>query len=134
MYKTPISLCVSPEREPGSCPRAVLLFLNCSSLVFASPSFCDQQLSEPVPRNSGKVLEAEQGHFLRTRNGGHRKVFVPRSPTGPCSVTREWERKKDNLSHNYWVSQEELQILNQYLLKTSSASESMPDDSTYLLI
>ena len=26
-------------------------------------------------------------HFLKTRNGEHRKAFVPRSPTGLCSVS-----------------------------------------------
>ena len=30
---------------------------------------------------------APKAHSLKTRNGGHRKASMPRSPTGPCSVT-----------------------------------------------
>ena len=37
----------------------VLFFLDYSSLVFSSPSFPDQQLSEPAPWNSGKAMGAE---------------------------------------------------------------------------
>lgn len=79
VYKMPVLLCVSLEREPESCPKPVLLFLDYlfSSLVFASPLFPDQQLSEPVPWNSGKAMEAEWGPFPKNRNGGHGKVFVP---------------------------------------------------------
>ena len=40
--KMPTSLCVSLEREPESCPKAVLLLLDCSFLVFASSSLADQ--------------------------------------------------------------------------------------------
>ena len=38
-------LCVFLEEEPGPCPKAALLFLDCSSLVSASPPFSDEQLS-----------------------------------------------------------------------------------------
>ena len=38
-------------------PKAVLLFLDCSSLVFASPPFPDQQLFEPALWNSEKVTQ-----------------------------------------------------------------------------
>ena len=34
-----IFLDVSLEREPGPCPQTVQLFLDCSSLVSASPPF-----------------------------------------------------------------------------------------------
>ena len=34
-------LCVSLEGEPGPCPKAALLCLDCSSLVSASPPFPD---------------------------------------------------------------------------------------------
>ena len=54
----PILLCVYLVREAGPCPKAVLLLLDCSSLVFASLSFPDQQLCEPLPRSSRKVMEA----------------------------------------------------------------------------
>ena len=36
-----ILLCVSLEVEPGPCPKAALLFLDCSSLVSESPPFPD---------------------------------------------------------------------------------------------
>ena len=35
----------------------------------------------------GRSRRLNEAHFLRTRNGGPRKACVPRSPTGPCSVT-----------------------------------------------
>ena len=76
----PILLCVFLEREPGSCPKAVLLFLDCSSLVFASPSFPDQQLSEPVPRNSGKVMVAERGPFPKNKKWGTQKSVCAHEP------------------------------------------------------
>ena len=37
-----VLLCIFLEEEPGHCPKAAPLFLDCSSLVFASPSFSDQ--------------------------------------------------------------------------------------------
>ena len=55
----PMLLCVFLEQEPEFCPKAVLLFLDYFSLVSASPSIPDQQLSEPAPGNSGKAMEAE---------------------------------------------------------------------------
>ena len=36
-----IVLCAPLEAEPGPCPKAALLFLDCSSLVSASPPFPD---------------------------------------------------------------------------------------------
>ena len=80
---------VSLEGEPGPCPKAALLFLDCSSLVSASPPFPDQQLFEPALWNSGEVMEAEV-YSLQTRNGGHRKTSIPRSPAGSCLVSPGW--------------------------------------------
>ena len=80
-------MCI-PWEGTGPCPKAEhWLFLDSSSLVFASPSFPDRQLFEPALWNSGKVMEAEWGPFPKKRNGRHRKTFVPRSPTEPCLVT-----------------------------------------------
>ena len=75
----PVLLCVSLERELGPCPKAVLL-LDCSSLVFASPSFLDQQPSEPAPRKSGKVLEAERGPFPKNKKWGAQRGFCAQEP------------------------------------------------------
>ena len=36
-----VLLCISLEGEPGPCPKVVLLFLDCSSLVSAFPPFPD---------------------------------------------------------------------------------------------
>ena len=35
----------------------------------------------------GRSWWLNEAHFLRTRNGEHRKVFAPMSPTGPCLVS-----------------------------------------------
>ena len=35
------------------------------------------------------------------RNGGHRKAFVPRSPTGPCSVSK-WPHIKGICLNCIW--------------------------------
>ena len=80
MYKIPTSLCVSLEREPGPCPKSILLFLDCSSLVFAFPSFPDQQLFEPDPWNSGKAMKAEVSPFPKNRKWGIQKGFCAQEP------------------------------------------------------
>ena len=56
-------------------------------LFSAIPCFPDQQLPEPAPRSSGKVMEGEWGPFPKNKKWDHRKAFVPRSPTGPFLVT-----------------------------------------------
>ena len=76
----PTSLCVKLEREPGSCPEAVLLFLDGSSLVSASPPLPGQHLSAPAPRNSGKVTEAEGGPFPKYEKWGTQKGFCAQEP------------------------------------------------------
>lgn len=59
-----------PEREPGPCPKAVLLLLGWSPTpISASPSFPDQHLPEPVLWSSGKALEPERGLFPKTQKG-----------------------------------------------------------------
>ena len=74
-----------------SYPKVVLSFLDCSSLASAPHPSPDEQVYEPALWNSGKVLEAEV-YSLQARNGagrvgGHRKVFVPRSPKTSCWVS-----------------------------------------------
>ena len=76
-----------PWEEPGSCPKAVLSFLDCCSLVFLSPSFPDQHYLNVPLWTQGKLWRLNEAHFLKSRNGGHRKASGLRSPTGPCSVT-----------------------------------------------
>ena len=50
------------------------------------PPFPDQQPSEPVPRNSGKVMVSERGPFPKNKKLGT-QVLAPRSPTRPCLVS-----------------------------------------------
>ena len=54
----------------------------------ASPPFPDQQLSEPAPWDSGKVVEAERGPSPKNKKWGPQKGFCAQDPTGPCLVTR----------------------------------------------
>ena len=82
-----ILLCIFLEEDPGSCPKAALLSIDGSSLVSVSPPFQVEQLFEPALWTSGKVTEAE-AYSRKTRNGGHSKACIPRSPIGPCSVTK----------------------------------------------
>ena len=35
----------------------------------------------------GRSWRLNQARFLKIRNGGHRKAFLPRGPMGPCLVT-----------------------------------------------
>ena len=76
-----ILLHVSLEAEPGSCPKAALLFLDCSSLFSVSPPFPDQQLFESALWKSGKVMEAET-YSLQTRNGNTERLPDPGAPQG----------------------------------------------------
>ena len=94
----PPSLCVFLEKEPASCPKAVLSFLDCSSPVFASPSFPDQQLSEPAPWNSGKATEAEWGPFPKNKNWGTQKGFCAQEPHKALLGYTFWQ-----CSSIYWM-------------------------------
>ena len=69
-----------------SWARLKRLSSSSSFLVSASPPFLDQQLFESALWDSGKVMEAGVCS-LQTRNGGPRKVSLPRSPTGSCVVS-----------------------------------------------
>ena len=70
-----ILLCVFLEREPGSYPKAV------NSCCLTVPPFSDLNLSLGT---QGRSWWLNGAHFLRTRNGGHRKALPPRSPTKLC--------------------------------------------------
>ena len=80
MFKIPTLLSISLEREPGSCPKAVLLLLDYSSLVFSSPTVPDQQLSELASWNSGKAMEDEWGPFPKIKQSGTQKGFHAQQP------------------------------------------------------
>ena len=64
----------------------------------------------------GRLWRLCKAHFLKTRNGGHRKAFVPRSPTGPCLVSLPlkisvfYNTKVEDSQENPWKSIVGLQI------------------------
>ena len=79
-------MCI-PWEGTGPCPKAEhWLFLDSSSLVFASPSFPDQQLFEPALWNSGKVIEAEV-YSLKTRHGRTERLVCPGAHRARLSFT-----------------------------------------------
>ena len=81
-------LCVFLEGEPGPFPKAVLLFLDCSSLSSQHPlpSPTSHCLNLPFG-TQGRSRRVNEAYFLKTRDEGHTKAFLPGSPTGPCSVS-----------------------------------------------
>ena len=50
------------------------------------PSLISNCLNLPLG-TQGRSWRLNEAPFLKTRDGGHREMFVPRSPTGPCLVT-----------------------------------------------
>ena len=76
MCKMPILLCVFLESAPGYCPKAVLLLLD-----YSLPSLIISYLNQ-CPGTQGRSWWLNEA---RTRHGGHRKAFVPRSLTGAMS-------------------------------------------------
>ena len=70
-------------------PRLYYCFVTVPPLsLHPLPSLLSNCLNLPLG-TQGRPWRLSEVHFLRTRNGGHRKAFVPRSPTGPCSVSEE---------------------------------------------
>ena len=59
--------CIFLEKEPGPRPKAVPP-LDCSSPVFVSPPFPDQQLFKSALWNSGKVRRLNGACFIQTEN------------------------------------------------------------------
>ena len=70
--------CIFLEKEPGPCPKAVPP-LDCSSPVFVSPPFPDQQLFKSALWNSGKVKEAERSLYPTDKKQGTQKGLVLQS-------------------------------------------------------
>ena len=72
---------VSLEGERGPHPKAALQFLDCFSLVSASPpSLYSNCLNLPTG-TQGRSWRLKEAYLLQSRDGGTQKVFVPRSPT-----------------------------------------------------
>ena len=85
----PITLCVSLGRGyQDPTPRLYYCFLTAvppSSLHPSSSTISSNCLYLPLG-TQGRLWKLNEAHFLKTRNGGQRKAFVPKSPTGPYST------------------------------------------------
>ena len=68
------------EREPGSSPKTVLLFLDCSSLVFASPPFLISNCLNLSLGTQGRSWRLNEACFLRTKKWGTQKGFCAQEP------------------------------------------------------
>ena len=80
----PMSLCASLQRQPGSCPKTVLLFLDCSPWsLHPLPSLISNCLNLPLG-TQGRPWKLNEAHFLKARDGGQRETFVLRNPQGPA--------------------------------------------------
>ena len=89
------------RRNQDPAPRLHYCFLN-------APPCCLHLLPFLISNYLGPREGPERSLFLQTRNGRHRKAFVPRSPTGSCSVScapRTFHSHLYSLSHmcfTYW--------------------------------
>ena len=72
------------NQDPAS--RLYYCFLTAPPLsLLPLPSLISNHLNLPLG-TQGRSWRLNEAHFLKTRNGGHRQDFVPRSPAGPCLV------------------------------------------------
>ena len=78
--------CMSLEGEPGSCLAALLFLTVFLFSLYALPSLVSNYLNLSVGIQ-GRSWSLNESCFLMTRNGGHRKAFVPRTPPGSCSIS-----------------------------------------------
>ena len=78
---------ISKRENKDLAPRLYYCFLTVPVLFLHSlPSLISNCLNLSLGIH-GRPWRLKEAHFLRTRNWGHRKAFVPRSLTGSCSVT-----------------------------------------------
>ena len=75
------SLCVSLEREPGSCLKDYYYFLTVPPWSLQPLPYLFSNYLNKFLGAQGSSWRVNEVHFLKARNGGHRKAFVPRSPT-----------------------------------------------------
>ena len=75
------------RKNQDPTPRLCYFFLTVLALsLHPLPSLVSTCLNLSL-RTLGRSWKLNGAHFLRTRNGGHRKAYVLRSPTGLCLVT-----------------------------------------------
>ena len=89
------------EGEPGRCPKAALLFPDCSSLISASLPWLTIVWICPLELREGLGGWMKPISYKQER--GTKKGLVPRSPTGSCSVSiaslqdrPQWTLKSDS--------------------------------------
>ena len=73
----------SLKRNQDPAPQLYCCFLDCSSVVFASPLFLDKQgrsLFEFALWNSGNVEWLNEAYFLQMKKEGCRKDLFPGGP------------------------------------------------------
>ena len=79
----PVIMCV-PWGNQDPAPSLYYCFLTVPPLsLHPLPSLISNCLNLPL----GTLGRLNEAHFLKIRNRGHRKPFVPRSPIGPCFVS-----------------------------------------------
>ena len=76
------------------CSKAeLLLLLTLPRFSLHPPPVSSQQLFESAHLSSGKTLRLNEVYFLLSRNVGHGKASVPRSPQGPAWYKgRKWRQ------------------------------------------
>ena len=73
------------NQEPAS--RLLCCFLPVSPLSLHPVPFLISNYLNLSFGTQGKSWRLNEAYFLPTRNKGQRKVFVPRIPTGSCSIS-----------------------------------------------
>ena len=99
----PTSLCVPLEGEPGSCPKAVLplSFHHLLSLI-------SNYLNLPLG-TQGRPWRLNEAHFLKTKNGGHRRLLFPGALQGPPRLQGHkgsFMEIQGSESHFFWGGRE----------------------------
>ena len=109
-----ILFCVSLEGEPGPCPKAALLFPLAVPALSHIPSLPWLASVWTCP------LELREGHggwmkptSCNQDTGGHRKAFVPKSPTRSCLVSG-FLNASESFYKNLQLIQWELVIRNTF--------------------
>ena len=120
---------ISLNGERGPCPEAAFLFL------LTVPPLSPQTLPSLISNclnlltgTQGRSWRLNEAYFLLSRRGGHRKAFVPRSPTGSCSVSTVHNLEIEDSSdiprnpHNFelWGSLKDVCLRNDFASPVSA--------------
>ena len=87
----------APE-EPGPCPKAALLFLDCPSLASPfPPALISNCLNLPFG-TQGRSRRLNDAYLLQTRNGDRERICTREGPSGSCSILRRQRRKEKEIN------------------------------------